>query len=296
MKILISLLLTSALIYSSFAQEAEPIVISEELKSMSKGEQPCIVVEIPEADFDFTIKEMEKVAKQKSKVKAAKENDETFIENAVWERVSSEPFNVYFVIKEFKDHVRMSSWFERDGNFISSTTDEDQFLSIEKILYDFAVLVYTHSVEEDLEDEEKVLKGLDKELDGLQGDNEKLNQDVADNTREIEGHFSDIEVMKNDLEQLNAQISAVKGDIQTLSSGDTKDAAEKELKDLEKDRDKMEKSIDKAYGKIDDAESKIRDLERDIEDNLKDQEKKKEEIEAQEQKIADINTKLNSIK
>ncbi len=293
----LTLILITTLFFSFYAAAQEPIKVKEITNNMTKGEQPGMETRIPQADLKTVIKNWEKAVRNDTKNKMEDEGDEYYVYQTLVERISSTPINVFAKIWDTKEGVFIMAFFEADtGKFVSSTTEETKFESAQVFLYDFAVANYKEAVGEELKQEQKILKDLEKDLDKLHSDHDGYVKSIDKSEQSIRQSKDKIkENARNQERQLNL-VHDKKDQLTGITDEDAKKNAEKEMKTLEKGLEKLRKEDDKLHKSISDSEADIRDAKRQIEVNLKDQELKEGSIGEQKELVLSVEEKLANIK
>lgn len=88
--------------------------------------------------------------------------------------------NVYARVEEDHDRVTLTAWFETPKGMLRSDTDSKAYTAAVQFLQDYALQVKIAQVEEDLADEEKVLKDFIRDMDRLKKDNDGYHKDIED--------------------------------------------------------------------------------------------------------------------
>lgn len=273
------------------------ISVLETTKLMNKGEQPGLIVDIPQASTKNVERDWTKLMKKGSKAKVEKDKGHLYIEGVSLEAVAPDPINVYTQLLETGDGTRLTVFFEIYGSFLSKVEDEDKFTIAKKIVRNFGVEAYKSAVENELKEEEKKLKNFESELERLEKNNEKLHSEINENNRRISKSESEIETSEVDQERKSEQIRIQKDVIANMvnAQGDELKVAEKTLKSLEGDKRKLENDEESLHKKIEKYQSEIRQAERDIQKNLEDQENKRREIGNQKKVSLAVKDKLKNI-
>jgi hypothetical protein len=283
-------------------QAQKPISVVNETMQMSKGEVPAYLVEIPQADYDQTVKNWSKLIRQNTKDKVVEVGHEIHINNTIIEEISPNPIEIYSSIVRGDSSVKLISVFFIDSLFFSpkekSSVDKEKIhANIEHFLKTFATSEYKYGVETELANEEKILKGLNKELNDLTKENENLHKSIKENEQDISDSEHAIQSYELDNERKQVEINAHKETMAGLSDqSELYDQAKSQLKDLEKDKKNISGKIEKEQKNIVKYKANIEEANREIERNLEKQEQKKQQIKNQEQVTDAIRLKLSGIK
>lgn len=94
-------------------------------------------------------------------------------------------------------------WFDLGGAYLASEIHSDAYEQAEILLKDFATAVNRSLAEDNVAEQEKIQKNLEKELDKLQKDNKKYN----DKIEEAKKIISDMEasIIQNEKDQQTKQ-------------------------------------------------------------------------------------------
>ncbi len=126
--------------------------------------------------------------------------------------ISNNQLSIYLQVNEKEDMTTTTAFFD-DGTQYLSAANEEASMDAEKLLMKFAQAVERLAVEDLLDDEEKLHKKLEKDLEKLEKDNQNLHDDIEDFQNKIAQAESDIE--KNLGEQddkqmeINMQMKAI---------------------------------------------------------------------------------------
>jgi len=193
------------------------------------------------------------------------------------------------------------NFFEIDSIFLyhpeHGTHEEEIYLAVKNSIYDFAVEQYTDIVNEDIQDNNKILANLERDYDNLVKEKEKLFKSIRENEQDIESSNDVIDECDLDIEVKKGEIEDQKKIVGLYKKGDPekKKQAESDLNDIRKEKKKLEKKKEKALKNIVEYESAIIEAERDIVILEKEQVLLVEEIEAQKAVIEKIETHLDGI-
>lgn len=278
-----------------FSQELE---ITIEPKPMTKGTQPAFIFNLPGAK----LKEIEtlwgRYVSRGTKEKIQNNKGEWTMIGAVERNISPSPFFVYATMLETTQGVRMTTFFaEQDVFWAPGTATDEKILAVKKYLNDFANIIKIEQVKAELENEQKVLKGLESNFKSLQKEFDKSEKKASESKRKIEKNEAEIRRIDREIELKNGQIAQQKDVILKLTNalGDEKKVAQKTLKGLEKDKSNLYKQKEKMAKEIDKCKADIRNEER-TQDKMNGQIKAAQaEIDKQDAKVKGIQDKLNAI-
>jgi len=280
----------------------ENITVSFKTISMSKGDQPAYVVDIPQADYEKIVKSWSKVIRQNTKSKVEETGQELIITGTSIKDIYNQPINIYSTIIKSDSSVKVLAAYEIDSAFFDfdksneSIQYEKTHSHIQTFMRDFAVDEYQNAVETELQQEEKKMKRLSKELSDLMKDNENYNKDIKGNEQNITHNQDAISSLEHDRERKLAEINSKKETIAGINDPELLDQAKGQLKTLEKEKKSISNKLEKDQKNIVKYQSNIEELNHEIERNLEKQIIKKDEISAQETKVQAVQNKLSGIK
>jgi peptidoglycan hydrolase CwlO-like protein len=304
MKLIVSVLAIIAGIIIGFQASAQvPVEISKKVVTMSKGEQPAFIVEIPQVTAENVEKSWMKLIRQNTKSKVSTENSEITILNTQIDEISDNPINIYSAVYQVDSAVKLVSLFEIDSSFFSFDGDKEDmnyertYEGIEHFLHDFAVTEYKEAAEEELKAEDKELKNLNNELQKLVKQTESFQKKIKLNESDSLNAEDQISSLEIDKQRKQGEIDGKKESMSTIS-GDKElhDQAKKHLKSLEKQRKKIEKEIEKLMANIVEYHSDNVELKRGILENNKKKEELLDEISIQQETVIKVTGKLENIK
>lgn len=299
--------LSAILFFLSFiclnANGQKDIEINSKYVSMSKGEQPAYYVEIPEANYESTVKNWKKVIRQNTKNKVQEEEHEIVIHATQIIEIYPDPFNLYSAIIKGDSSLKLIAVFEIDSTFFDfsksdkSVKNEKVNSQIQHFLRNFATEQYMYAVEDEFEAEENTLNKMTKELESMGKQNENLLKDISENEQNIKNSEDAISSYDMDNERKQSEINAKKEAIAGINSDpELLDQAKGQLKALEKEKNGIEKDLEKEQKNIIKYQANIDALNLDVENNLEKQQIKKDEISRQELVVNGLRTKLHGIK
>ncbi|MCF8378167.1 MAG: hypothetical protein K9H49_01240 [Bacteroidales bacterium] len=279
------------------------IEVTTETVSMSKGEQPAYIVQVPEANYDDVLKEWTKLIRQNTKSKVEEEGIEYVILGTEIESIINQPINIYSAIIKADSSSKLIAAFEIDSMpYVYNEENKDlqaekTHHNIQHFMRDFAVEQYKNKVSEDLKNAEKDLKTKNKEHKDITKDIENNQKDIQESEQNIKNSQDLISSYTGENERKLSEINNKKESISSLS-GDEELAkqAKDQLKTLEKEKRSIENKLEKENKNIVGYEADIQEAERNI-TNLQEAKKAKEnEIRMQEEIVKKIERKLAGIK
>ncbi len=277
------------------------IQVFEEIKTMSLGERPAFVVDIPGGDYETIRKAWIKLLENDTKAKVTYFGNEININGAIWKKITLDSINIYSSVYKIDTVIKVVSFIEIDSVFISSEPSEvyekEIPLAIRSEVRDFAIVQYREVYQDMIDEEEILLKNMEKEYQSLSNESEKKQKDIKGNEESIRQSEDAIRVVEADLELKNKEIEAKKLDIAPLKIKDPEayKIAEKELNLLEREKKKLENEREKENKNIVTYKNNIKEAERAIEQLTEQMAIQSQEIELQEEIIKKLESELERI-
>ncbi len=203
------LLFTLTLCYSMlFGQSKEGV------RMMSQGQKNSFTVTYENGSAkDLADSWTKFMKKYKGKTKKLKKTEEYFTDNAVIKEMSTNTVDVYSTFIQNGDYVDMVVWFDLGGAFLSSEQHPDAIPTLTKMTDEFGNIVKKAAIEEELKEQETVLKKMSNEFDGLVKDKENLESDIVKFEQKIEEAKKKIEenlvAQERKTEEINGQQKVV---------------------------------------------------------------------------------------
>lgn len=167
------------------------IAVTEEEGSISTGLKKGYVVNIKGAQTGKVEKHWKKYLKNAFKGKTDLDKNGEILAEGVEIPSVGNNVNIYAKVKKLKDGASISTYFDMGDDYLSSANNAEGHKLVEKLMYDFGVQERRFAIEQEIEDEEKSFKRLQKDLKNLKGDNEKYHntiekakQDIIENEQE----------------------------------------------------------------------------------------------------------------
>lgn len=296
MKQLITLALLIAL--QCFGVRAQmPIVLSDDTVSIGISRMPAISVDIPEVDYDKTLKEWVKSLQSGTKSKVVTDNDEMSIFGARIKPISSNTLNVYSIMTKMDQMVRLTAAFElKKDQYIDKASGAAEYINAQNYLKEFAKERYIELAKDQADAEEKKLRDLEKELRSLENEKSKFQKSIQSDNSSILSERENITAQNNELPAIAAALEQARVELSAMEAGPAQKEKEVAIKDLEKRQKKALSSIESSEKKIEKATSAIEKSTNDIPKNEKMQEKVREQIAQQDAVYQSFADKLKKIR
>ena len=131
-----ALLLFSLVPIYSISQEN--IEVIQKSVSMSQGEQPAYIVNVPQSDYELVLNAWKKVIRQNTKSKVEEKEHELFIAGTQITSIHHKPINIYSAVINKDSVVKVVAVYEIDSVFFAFSEEEPN-LKNEKTISFFSI-------------------------------------------------------------------------------------------------------------------------------------------------------------
>lgn len=296
MKRIYTLLLLLALT-TLFLKAQMPITVYEDTLQFGSSVAPGITVNIPEADYEKTLRNWIREQESGTKSKVVTESNGMSIFGANIKDISATPVNIYSTLVKQESELLLSVAFElRKDEYISLNTGEGDLAKAKAYLFNFSKNQYLDFASEELKVEQSKLRSIEKDLSSLQSRESRLSRSLGKSNRTVVRERDRLVVLNNDLTTASAAIAEHSSQLSTMLPGTGRDEKEKYIKNLEKDRKKLQRSIRSSENRMKKANSAIDKANRDLPRNDRTQERIKEQFSEQQAVVQTYTDKLNRIR
>lgn len=220
MKKLITLAL-STIVFSATAQKA--VVVTEGNEALSDKVTNAMTVMVHNGDM----KDVDKAWKKQLKELKGKISDkkEVFADDCKMKEMGDNTFDLYSKTEEVAgEGVKLIVGVDLGGAYLSSADHPEQFKVMRDFIYNFGVEANKAAIGIEIEAQEKILKKLQGELEGLEKDDKKLDSDIADYKEKIQK--AEVDKLNNSKNR-NAKAAAISAQQQVVDGVKAKQAAVK---------------------------------------------------------------------
>lgn len=153
--------------------------VIEERSSMSEGVHSAFVIELEGADRKLAENEWKDYIGEFGKTKRNRKTKEWVSESIVIPAVD-DSYNVQLIGKfeDLRGNSRIQVWLKIDGNFITSEDYTDEARGMKEFLEEYALDVKKAVISKEVEEEQKRLKSIEKDLSKLIRRNEGFHKDI----------------------------------------------------------------------------------------------------------------------
>jgi len=190
------------------------------------------------------------------------------------------------------ENVRLSVAFVHNGRAISPEDYPMEHEKATQMMYDLSVELNRAVVTQQLEEQEDILKGLEKDFSNLQKDNGQLNRTIEKNERNLSKAQADHLDLTNELAAAKEQVQDLEGRLAYSADPDQT----KLLVKMRKDINKLENKVSRLESDQLDYQREIADAQNAVPENEQAQQAKLEEIEMQKSVIERYRRKLADVR
>ena len=198
-------LLCTGLTFVSFSQEHQ--VLDKEENFGAAGTQQGFYVVVHHAKMD----DIGKAVKSKLKKWKGKYSDKEgiFIDDAKLKSIGENTFDVYGkIIQEAGEVVSLAFAINLGGAYVNKEAHPAAHREFKKLIHEIAVACSKEAVEEEIEEQEDVLKDRRKEQEKLESEKEKLEGNIKDYEEKIVEAKAEIVTNVDNQTKKKAEISA----------------------------------------------------------------------------------------
>jgi hypothetical protein len=207
MKFFFSMLIAAILMVQSVGAQ-----VRQEMLSMPLGSKNAYMLVLPKCTPKLAEEEWKNFVKQYNKASAAKmkKTDIFLTDNVLVPGISSgnNPIDLYARMDAAGEDTRINLWVDLGGAFVNGADFQLQSEQIEQLLLRFGLQVARTQVQEELKDQEKVLKGLQDDQRKLEKDKKSLEDDIKDYQAKIKK--AEENIVKNEDSQRAKQAEIAK--------------------------------------------------------------------------------------
>jgi hypothetical protein len=275
----------------------KPIKIIEDSIQIGNYLYPGFNVTIPEADYNKILKNWVKEQESGTKSKVMTENGEMTIFGANVKTISPNPVNIYSKLMNEDTLSRLLVCIElKKDQYVDPSVGDIQLTAAKNYLKEFAKSQYIDFIKDELATEEKKLRDLNQELNGLESSKARSQKTSRTKRNTVNDEQEKLLVKNNELSVLTNEIIVKNNEMISMPVGPGRDAMTSQIGDLEKRRKQLQKEINKSENKIRKAKSSIDQADRSIPRNEDEQAVMKAKISDQQAVVQQFVDKLNTVK
>lgn len=169
--------------------------IREREENMSLGKKNALVLNFPQTDQKLVEKAWEDFTKDELRTRSKwdRKENEYLTDDVTIRELSTNTIDLHARAVTRGEDVDFTLWFNLGGAFLSSNAHADIYPEAEKLLMRFGLAVAAEKTRIQLDEQEKVLKEMERELDKLQKLNERYHKDIEKAQEAIKQAEKDIE-------------------------------------------------------------------------------------------------------
>lgn len=191
-------------------QMQQKVTVEEKEASMSTGLQNGYSVFIKGGSTNKIEKHWKKYLKSAFSGKSDLDKNGEILAQSVEIPAVGNAVNIYARVKEVSDGAEIITFFDAGEAGYLSSANADGHELIRKIMTDFGVQERVYAIEQQIEDEEKALKRLEKDLKNLKDDNDKYHRIIEEAKLDIEENESDQDSKNVEITEQLEVIEAIK--------------------------------------------------------------------------------------
>ena len=193
--------------------------VTSQRMTHSRGNNDAIILELPTADDKMVDKLWADWLKDNYKVKTKKvkktKNEMQHLNFSIPGVSVGGNVDMYSMIRQSGSGSEVMIWIATPDGYISPEMDSGRYVEAEKMMMRFALAVSRAQIEMQIEEEEKMLKDLERDLEKLRKDKEDFEKKIADAEKAIEDARRDIE---NNLGDQSAKEKEIEEQIRQIES------------------------------------------------------------------------------
>ena len=215
------LLCISVLSIPAIAQDAGGATgqsVGEDTRSMVLGSKNAFFIDFSDVSSSFVEKGWKDFIGTYGKVKKVKKSDEMIVEGAQIVGIGGvNMLNLYTRTESSGTGARHYLWIQSGNDFVSSATDKDAANNAKELLREFAHKIKVDLITIELDEQQKALDDLDKDLQKLRKEKDKLHdviedakQRIAEAEADIVKNIQDQEIRVEEIERQRKVVDEVK--------------------------------------------------------------------------------------
>ena len=275
----------------------KPIEVYEDTLQLVNAGIPALTVNIPEVDYNNTLRTWIRELESGTKSKVLTEGNNMSIFGANFKDISPTPVNVYSTLTNKDTALILTVAFElRRDEYVGKGSGETELSNAKIYMFNFSKNQYLEFANEELKAEQGKLRAIEKDLSSLQSSESRIARSLARNNRNVLREKEGLIALNNDLTTASAAIAEHTSLLATMPEGTARDEKEKYIKGLERDKRKLQRTIRSSENRLKKANNAIDKANRDLPRNDKTQDRIRQQISAQEAVVQQYTDKVNRIR
>lgn len=175
---------------------------------MSKGTENAFTITLDNVSYKMVKKVWKDYVRShfRSGLKYDRHEKEYVAERARVRQLTKFPINLISAIDDAGRNVQFTLWVDLRGAYVESQRDPKMAEDVEFILRDFAVAVERAKIQERLDEEEKELRHLERDLRRLESAQARYHREIAAAEALIERMKENIVTNKTEQEEANEEL------------------------------------------------------------------------------------------
>jgi len=206
-----------------FSQIKSP---SEVRVAMSKGTANGWKIFVPKNDAKMLQAGWRKFCKNyDARVEKIKKTDEYLAELVSIPSIGATTYNLYAQFEETPEGSYLITFLEIGGGFLNSHQHKEESKEWSRLMKELAKTLTLEAIEDEIQEEEKILKDENKDLDRLIKDKRSYENDISDcektiedRKKQIETNVKDQATKKSEITEQETQVKRVKDEFKKYSN------------------------------------------------------------------------------
>lgn len=191
--------------------------VLEQHQRMSLGEYPALILEVKEIDEKMVESVWKDFFGNFGRDKKNRKEDEYYVTDAQISPLGvSRAVDLYAKIIPSGANTIVYTWIDMKGGFLSSADYPTEYQNALKLMQDFHLKVRETAVQENLEEQMKLLSRLERDLQTLMKQNERYHSIIEDAKEKIAKAELDIKTNLQEQELKKQEIEAQKATVTTV--------------------------------------------------------------------------------
>lgn len=272
----------------------KPITFTDDEQTFGNVDFPGVWVTIPETSLETVQKNWVKTIQKGTKSKPVIKGHVISLFGAMIPEIYSGPINIESVLTARDSAVMLFTGVElKRGELASQGSVE--YDKLKSYLKSFAKSQYIDVVKNQISDEEKALKNVEKELAKSRKSSQKLVKKVKSTQSSVARLEDNILSLRKQLDVANLEIDKVSTRLSLSVDPQAQKAAKSDLKKAQKSKKSLLKKVSSAESKISKSSTSISDANMNMNANKKIQEDIGVRVNAQKMKLNGFKQKLKVI-
>ena len=279
---------------AGIANAQEPITLSDDYKTFGNVEFPGVWVNIPETSLETVQKNWAKTIQKGTKSKPVIIGETVSLFNAMIPEIYADPVNIESLFENQESEVLLFAGIEiRRGELAMPGSIE--YEKLKSYLKSFAKEQYIEVVKNQISQEEKNLKAIEKDLSKSRRGNQKSEKKIQSIQSSIAREEDNTLSFRKQLEVANLDIDKASTQLSFAVDPESQKVAKKEMKKAQKNKKSILKKAASSENKISKLSSSISDVNSSLFANRRSEENVVDQVNSQKVIVNELKQKLRTI-